>query len=563
MINRSGLLEILTENKFSTIGLSAVVDVNNIKRARYTLQITLCAMFKLLRDTFPENCDLSPYDWLTQKSTESTSFLYWKMFIDLEVLIHIYVRSIREGNFKLHVEVLYLLLSWFFIFDHVHYARWLTVHWFDMFNLKSTFPDLFEQFSNGGFTFQKSDRSFSRMGLDQIHEQNNKVIKGAGGASDLLNREDDSALLQWEVCSPELARVILEFEDCLDRNDIPAESKTKHHEDNESFNQRFSCDVSRLVKSIAANPFTKDDLTKLNNPKVVMPKTVRGVIEGLKKCGEEQLTMFILDRLASAKVSISQTISTNKIDIWDCSEKVEKVEFCPTKSVLKKMNAACESRKIQAEEVFQIEINNILQSLCAVGKKGGIDLYHGNKTGITKRFPSPISVAPLYDSESKSSIVIEMSPLIKAKAFSTQSSTLANFGEFSLLVYYEVMKLAAQYRRIDLVFDRYFDQSLKEATREGRGDGSKYLFEGDSTEIPLRMAENFLKNSENENQLNEYLAKKLLELHQGDQLMIVIYRNTALSSQSCVELDENVPVRPCTAEEADQRLVRYTLNDQK
>ena len=36
MIKESGLLEVLTENKFSMIGLSAVVDVNNIKRARYT-----------------------------------------------------------------------------------------------------------------------------------------------------------------------------------------------------------------------------------------------------------------------------------------------------------------------------------------------------------------------------------------------------------------------------------------------------------------------------------------------------------------------------------------------
>ena len=66
--------------------------------------------------------------------------------------------------------------------------------------------------------------------MDQIHEQNNKIIKGAGGASDLLNKEDDSALLRWEVCSPELARVILEFEDCLDRNDIPAASSNKHRD---------------------------------------------------------------------------------------------------------------------------------------------------------------------------------------------------------------------------------------------------------------------------------------------------------------------------------------------
>ena len=67
MVKGSGLLEILTENKSSMIGLSAVVNVNNIKRARYTLQITLCSNFNQLREAMPNNLtDLSPYDWLSQ-----------------------------------------------------------------------------------------------------------------------------------------------------------------------------------------------------------------------------------------------------------------------------------------------------------------------------------------------------------------------------------------------------------------------------------------------------------------------------------------------------------------
>ena len=154
------------------------------------------------------------------------------------------------------------------------------------------------------------------MELDRIHEQNNKVIKGAGGASDLLNKEDDSALLRWVVCSPELARVILEFKNCLDWNDIPAESSNKNQEDNKSFNQRFSSDVNRLVKCITVNPFTQDHLTKLNNPKVIAPETVRGVIENLEHCAKEQLTSFISDRMVLRNVPFSHTITTNKLDIW-------------------------------------------------------------------------------------------------------------------------------------------------------------------------------------------------------------------------------------------------------
>ena len=78
------------------------------------------------------------------------------------------------------------------------------------------------------------------------------------------------------------------------------------------------------------------------------------------------------------------------------------------------------------------------------------------------------------------------------------------------------MKHGANFKRIDLVFGRYFERSFKEGIRSRRGEGSQYLLEGDSTELPFKMAESFLSNSKNKDKLNEYLAGKLLELHQGN-----------------------------------------------
>ena len=69
-----------------------------------------------------------------------------------------------------------------------------------------------------------------------------------------------------------------------------------------------------------------------------------------------------------------------------------------------------------------------------------------------------------HDQEGKSAIVVEMSPLIRAKAFATHTGSLTNFGEFAVLVYYEVMKHACNYDRIDLVFDRY----LRKISRKGQ-----------------------------------------------------------------------------------------------
>ena len=63
LIEGSGLVQILTKNKFSMIGLSAAVDVNNITRARYTLQITLSALFiKLHEAASVSETNLSPYE---------------------------------------------------------------------------------------------------------------------------------------------------------------------------------------------------------------------------------------------------------------------------------------------------------------------------------------------------------------------------------------------------------------------------------------------------------------------------------------------------------------------
>ena len=84
------------------------------------------------------------------------------------------------------------------------------------------------------------------------------------------------------------------------------------------------------------------------------------------------------------------------------------------------------------------------------------------------------------------------------------------------------MKQALNYDRIDLIFDQYFDKSLKEGTRSGRGEGSQCLFEIDCAEIPYKMAESFLKI-----ELNEYLSFKLLEFRQADQTMIATYRDVS------------------------------------
>ena len=45
------------------------------------------------------------------------------------------------------------------------------------------------------------------------------------------------------------------------------------------------------------------------------------------------------------------------------------------------------------------------------------------------------------------------------------------FSNLAIVLYYEIMSLGFDYNRIDLVFDRYFDDGLKEGTGKSRGTG--------------------------------------------------------------------------------------------
>ena len=96
---------------------------------------------------------------------------------------------------------------------------------FDLTSLPITHPDVYHQMIQGSFSFAKSKLLFSMMALDQVQEQNTKIINGQGGASVFLNLEDESALIRWVTCGLE-----------VDNDDASFHTtSTKHRKDNEDF----------------------------------------------------------------------------------------------------------------------------------------------------------------------------------------------------------------------------------------------------------------------------------------------------------------------------------------
>lgn len=77
------------------------------------------------------------------------------------------------------------------------------------------------------FTVQKTNRTFSKVGLDHNHEQLNDKVKGVGGAIRLT--ENDSSLQRGLVADPETARLIDESEYSIGLHQL--ENDVQEHRD--------------------------------------------------------------------------------------------------------------------------------------------------------------------------------------------------------------------------------------------------------------------------------------------------------------------------------------------
>ena len=184
----------LTETGIASSGTAeSFLTVSSVTKIRLAHQVTACALFKLLQhvyeqyqsDNIATGLDADSFEsWRTRKEETHPQFQFWSQKLTFELLILVFVRSIRETSFELYREVLSKPVPFFFALDHTNYARWLPVHLRDMAFLETKHPEMPLEFKNGHFAVHKTERMFSAIAIDQAQEQNYEVIKGDGRAVD-------------------------------------------------------------------------------------------------------------------------------------------------------------------------------------------------------------------------------------------------------------------------------------------------------------------------------------------------------------------------------------------
>ena len=182
-LDGSGWSSALVQADIASPGTAdSFIKVSHVTRTRHAHQVTAATLYALLKAAYDEytsesGSEIQLEQWCLEQAKQSLMFNYWLKSLSLEILLLLYIRSIREGNFQLYIEALSKIVPWMFALDHVHYSRWLPIHIRDMISLANKHSEILEEFHAGKFVIHKTISKFSAMAIDQCHEQNNATVK--------------------------------------------------------------------------------------------------------------------------------------------------------------------------------------------------------------------------------------------------------------------------------------------------------------------------------------------------------------------------------------------------
>ena len=400
------------------------------------------------------------------------------------------------------------LVPLFFAMDHQNYARWVPIFIRDLENLP---PDVQAQFETGNWTIRISNHRFSSMPIDQAHEQLNKRVKGVGGVIGLT--ESPFMLEKWAMTGPEIARVLSEFSGDSDDPEI-----LPHHNEGFSSQKRFKEHVVDLLEVILANinPFDEhsQQLVTLDN-KVCESPAASASVRTIDSLGKEQYTTYRKNVLDSNVTALSAPIKRNNLLLFH-EVKIRKVS----------------SVKLKVQH-FKNQTDLFGKAFLMADSRGGPEVLKTFFQHESSQYPPSLSSEEAIYSNTKSDlltciletsseddssgfepiapkvydfIVLDGGALIHSITGSSQKGT--NFDAFYERVFFpRVLHDMNRTKRLDIVWDRYSQFSIKESAREKRGKSTRKRVDG-SAKVPGEWHD-FLLNPDNKNELFRFLSNML------------------------------------------------------
>ena len=159
--------------------------------------------------------------------------------------------------------------------------------------------------------FKKTSCVFLAISEDQVHKQNNKLIKIDVGAVGIL--DNHASLMKWIFGGPEVARAVSSFsnEKNGDQEDL------LHHEDTDAHEKPFPNNILlfKTVFNELRNPFQQGDILINVVSRHIMNEDALKSFRVAYETGKRQYEEFVNDRLETGNISIYAPNPKNKFPL--------------------------------------------------------------------------------------------------------------------------------------------------------------------------------------------------------------------------------------------------------
>ena len=562
----SGWIASLVQANVTTSGRAeAMLSGSHVTRARYAHQVTAGSLKILVDRAYQQYLEkytegettLTFDEWSYMQSNNEPQFKFWITTLNLELMVLQFIRSIRERDFHMYIQALLKVVPWLFAFNHVNYAHWLPVHISDMVNLPTTHPGVYHEFMKGNFAVNKTSNIFSAMAIDQCHEQLNDLIKGDGGAVGLT--ENPQALERWMIAGPEISRLIQEFENCSQTS--RSKKSRMHHKQNPSTQNDFVKDVKSLVATLEemGNPFLEDsgDLLTIDT-KIIKNKEVVQTVFTIETKGKKQYATFVNERITTAQNKpLSTIISKNKLTMFGAvlpklisKTKQQITDLKSNCDLFGRLYIGCQFRQGDMNTFFAHENGRHPPSISELGELK--PTVKSDLVDCLEQLVPPNQAAPRVDVKILDGAVVIH--LLKPRGSRT-------FKDYYQNIFLPYVKLQLEdVARVDVVWDSYLPNSLKQSTRQRRTQsGSTQRQRVDcNTPIPPNW-ESFLRSEQNKNELFIYLAK-CMQSYDIDGKILVSTLGKLVVTAGQHDLQDMESLQPCSHEEADTRIILHVAH---
>ena len=399
------------------------------------------------------------------------------------------------------MESLQCLAPLFFSSDHIKYARWVSVHIQDLKELPDT---VYKEFKEGNFVVKRSSKRFSAIAIDQSHEQMNKIVKSSGGVIGLT--EDPTSLVKWSLCGPLVSQMLEDF-----IGEVGEYSDTTsdffHHDEGTKQQTDFLFDVQSLTNVIRSrgNPFLEngEDLVSLDGKYSNDKHSVRS----FEKRGKEQYNSFVKDVILDRKEAFENPIKKNFFLFFKCKKAVKrrpkKVQILKqSSSLFSQMYIATNTREGDLDLFFSHEVHAFPPSMAESEEV----MYSTKKSEIINCLEKAVSESKMTLSVDQTNaydcFIVDGGALIHMLVPGRGIATFTDYKRmcFKKYIESELRKVSS----LHIVWDTYKEQSIKNATRSGRGTGVRIKV-GSNAKVPGNWTE-FLRDSTNKAELFKFLG---------------------------------------------------------